>query len=100
MFQVTYVGICSFIVLVWLSGYVKADWIKSVCRKIGKYSYACFIIHHTVIYKIAANVNLYAITKAQSWLLFGYVCMMVAVATYLLYHCHDKVIAMLKEKYE
>lgn len=99
MLQVTYVGICSFIVLVWISYFIKANWVKSICGRISKYSYACFIIHHTVIYKIIAGVNLYTISLAQSWLLFGYVCIMVTAATYILYHCHDKIMKMLKEPY-
>lgn len=99
LLQVTYVGICSFLVLVWLSGFIKANWAKSVCAKISKYSYACFIIHHTVIYKIIARVNLYTISAAQSWLLFGWVCILVAVATYILYHVHDRIMKMLKEPY-
>lgn len=99
MFQVTYVGICSFIILVWISYFIKANWVKSVSRKISKYSYACFIIHHTVIYKIIEHVNLSTITLPLSWLLFGYVCIMVAVATYILYHVHDKIMATLKAPY-
>lgn len=99
MLQVIYTGISTFIVLVWISNFIKANWIKSICRTISKYSYACFIIHHTVIYKIIPNVNLNTISHAQSYLLFGYVCIMVCVATYLLYHLHDKIVKMLKEPY-
>ena len=99
MIQETYVGICSFIILVWISYFIKANWVKSVSREISKYSYACFIIHHTVIYKVIEHVNLATISLPLSWLLFGYVCIMVSVATYILYHVHDKIMTMLKEPY-
>lgn len=98
LLQVTYVGICSFLVLVWLSYIVKWTWIKNICKKICKYSYACFIIHHFVIYKVVARFNLYTISVAQSYLLFMVVCIAVGIATYLLYHCHDKIMKMLTEK--
>lgn len=95
--QTTYVGICSFIILVWVSYFVKWAWIKNICRTIGKYSYACFIIHHFVIYKVVERVNLYNITTSQSYLLFMWVCIVVSAASWLLYHCHDKLIKMLTE---
>lgn len=82
----------------WISYFVKWTWIKNICRKIGKYSYACFIIHHFVIYKVVARVNLNDITVTQSYLLFMWVCVVVSVATWLLYHCHDKIMKMLTER--
>lgn len=99
IFQTTYIGICSFILLVWIADFIKANWFKSVCRKISKYSYACFIIHHMVIYMVIPRINIYTISVGQSYLLFGYVCIMVALATYILYNCHAKIVKMLKEPY-
>ncbi len=99
MIQVTYIGICAFVVLVWISYFIKANWVKSVSRTISKYSYACFIIHHVVMCKMVEHIDLSTLSLTLSWLLFGYICIMVSVATYILYHVHDKVVATLKRPY-
>lgn len=52
-----------------------------------------------VMCKMVENIDLSTLSLTLSWLLFGYICIMVSVATYILYHVHDKVVATLKRPY-
>lgn len=96
--QVTYIGICSFLVLTYTASFVKWHVIKNICATICKYSYPCFIIHHWLIYKIALTFNLNTITKFNSYLLFFGCCVVTAFSSYFLYKINDKIISYLKTK--
>lgn len=89
--QVTYIGICSFIVLVFLARFLEFRIVKKVCDIICKYSYPCFIIHHYIISYMAARFNLSSISKFDSHLLFIACCVVISVFSYLLYHVNDKI---------
>lgn len=69
-FQTTYVGIASFMVLVYVSQFLKLGIIENICSEIGKYSYAIFLVHHQVISQLTSKFNLDTLTRGNSYLLF------------------------------
>ena len=94
--QVTYIGICSFIFLTYISKFVKLKLIQNICTTVCKYSYACFIIHHWIIFKIALSFNLNTITKFNSYLLFIVCCFVIAISSYFLYKLNNKFVNYFK----
>lgn len=92
--QVTYIGILSFVVLVFLSKHLSNFFTRNLCSVICKYSYSCFIIHHYIIYRFTTTFDLQSITPFYSWLLFMFCGVMVIVASFLLYQINDKVMSL------
>jgi peptidoglycan/LPS O-acetylase OafA/YrhL len=90
--QTTYVGIFSFLLLVYFSYYLERVVIKKVCGVISKYSYATFLVHHVVIERMMKTFNLMEISVLYSYILFIVVCVVVAFFAWLLYNVHDKII--------
>ena len=84
--QTTYIGICSFMVLAWLSDYIKVFWVENICSIVSKYSYAVFLVHHFIIFRITEKYNLYALTKAGSYSLFLTCVVFICVGAYIIYH--------------
>lgn len=82
-FQTTYVGIASFCVLVYVGQYIKWNWLQKLCKTIGKYSYAVFLVHHVLIYKIADSFDLGNICLSNSYLLFTLCTIVIFVAAYV-----------------
>lgn len=92
MIQVVYVGIASFLVLVYLSKFLGARWFKQLCGKIGKYSYACFLVHHFVIYRVTEKFDLGTLSVAKSYMLFLVVLFAIVLATIAIHKLNDKVL--------
>lgn len=83
--QTTYIGISSFLVLVFVSALVKNKGIKKICEGISKYSYAVFLVHHIIIINVMNFVDLTKVTLLQSYLLFVVIGCMIAVVAGGLY---------------
>ncbi|MDD6328370.1 MAG: acyltransferase [Lachnospiraceae bacterium] len=98
MIQILYVGICSFMLLVYVSKFFQWEWFKNICKKICKYSYACFLIHHFVIYRVAEKFDLNSLSIAKSYALFSVVVLMITIATVALHKTNDKILALFKTK--
>ncbi len=98
--QVTYIGICSFLVLVFVSKFLQFEFVKNVCSVVCKYSYPCFIIHHYLICKMAAKFDLLHIGTFYSCLLFLACLVAVAVASFLLQTVTDTVMKLFESKKE
>lgn len=96
--QVAYIGICAFIFLTYVANFIKWYVIQKLCITICKYSYACFIIHHWIIYKLALTFDLNTITRFNSYLLFLGCCFTIVITSYLLYKLNNKVIDYFKVK--
>lgn len=86
--QTTYVGIASFLLLVYLSYFLKYKIIQIPCNIISKYSYAIFLVHHVVIARMMGSFNLQTITHLESYILFFACCGVIAIFTFLLYQIH------------
>lgn len=95
--QTTYVGIASFVVLVYLSYYVKFAPVEKFCSLISKYSYAIFLVHHVIIAKVMASVDLVNISVKRSYALFAVTCCLIAVFAWILYAVHGKVMRLVRK---
>lgn len=91
--QTTYVGISSFIVLVFISGLMKYNFVKLPCEIISKYSYAIFLVHHIVIAQVMAKFDYPNFSVLYSYVLFALCCTVIAVMTIVLYRINSKVLA-------
>lgn len=96
MLQTTYVGIASFIVLVFLSYYLKFSACEKFCDVISKYSYAIFLVHHVIIAEIMARFDLVNISVKKSYLLFAAICVVIAVFAWILFHIHAFIMGRIK----
>lgn len=83
--QTTYVGIAAFLVLVYISQWVRSQRIQEICQWVNKYSYAIFLVHHIVIYYVMMTFNLYAITHVESYLIFLGFCVVIAILSKILF---------------
>ena len=95
--QTTYVGIASFLVLVFMSYYLNCGIIKYICGLLSKYSYAIFLVHHIIITKMTERFDLTQISKLHSHLLFITICPVIAFFAWALYHVHSKIMSELKK---
>lgn len=86
--QTTYVGIASFILLVYISYWFKFRICHSVCNLISKYSYAIFLVHHVIISEMMMTFDLAHISRGYSYMLFAVICSVIAVFSWGLYHFH------------
>lgn len=98
--QTTYVGIASFLVLVYLSYHFNNLIINKICSIISKYSYAIFLVHHVIIARMMASFDLANIPVLYSYILFIAVCVVIAVFSWLLYNFHARVMASVFQVYE
>lgn len=89
--QTTYVGLASFILLVYLSYFMKFCVIEKICGIISKYSYAVFLVHHIVILRMVNTFNLAEMKVLESYILFLACCGVIGVLSYLLQRFHKSV---------
>ncbi|HIT12934.1 MAG TPA: acyltransferase [Candidatus Scatomonas merdigallinarum] len=94
--QATYIGIAVFLILVWLADFLRWIPFRRICGWICKYSYAIFIVHHTIIFLVTAKFDLYSLTRFNSYLLFLCCCCVIFVAAYLLQKVHDRAVAIFR----
>lgn len=87
MIQTTYVGILSFIVIVYLCQLLEKipnKAFKEVVSFFSKYSYAIFLVHHVIIYDIVRRFDLSTITRTNSYILFILCLVVICAAAVLL----------------
>ena len=96
--QVLYVGICSFLVFVYISKFFDREFFKKICSAVCKYSYPCFIVHHYIIMKIAFRFDLAKINTLQSAGIFLICCAAVAAVSVALDFINEKILLLFKGK--
>lgn len=89
--QTTYVGIASFLVLVFLSDFIKYSCVTYVCGILSKYSYAIFLVHHVIIANMMQRFDLAHMSKVHSYVLFLTICSVIAFFSWLLHQFHHVV---------
>ena len=89
--QTSYVGIASFIVLVYLSYFLKNKLVVVLCGIVSKYSYAIFLVHHIIIAHMMATFDLNNITHLQSYELFISVFIVICIFAKILYEVHANI---------
>ena len=95
--QTTYIGIASFLLLVYIGSKVESLTIKKVCGILSNYSYAVFLTHHYIIYQIASRFDLNNITILESYLLFCLCCIIIALFSKLLYDGNDYIVKAIQK---
>lgn len=98
--QTTYVGIASFLVLVYVSKFFTHKFYTGLCAIVCKYSFACFLMHHYIISQMVAKFDLGTISRTNSYLLFFACCVVIIVASYLLQKVHDSIMNFLKMSFQ
>lgn len=98
--QTTYVGVLSFMVLVYISYFVRHKLWHEICNIISKYSYAIFLVHHQIIAKMMATFDLQNITHIQSYVLFFAICIVIVFFAVLLYRVHSCTMKFLKHCFQ
>lgn len=88
--QTTYVGILSFLFLVYVSYFVKEKWSHAFCGLVSKYSYAIFLVHHVIIAKMMSTFDLGSMSKLHSYALFVTICIVISFFAGLLYELHGR----------
>ncbi len=86
---VTYVGILAFLVLVFVCEYIGFYWVKNISSVVCKYSYACFLMHHQIIYIIMTKLDLENMSKISSYSLFVAIGLLVIIGSFVLQKMAD-----------
>lgn len=84
--QTTYVGIMTFLVLTYIGKFVAFGWMKAICSFLSKYSYAIFLTHHYIIYKVAECVDYEKVSTAESYGIFGICVVIILVVSIAIYY--------------
>lgn len=93
--QTTYVGIASFILLIYLSYWFRFKICYCMCNIVSKYSYAIFLVHHVIISEMMMTFDLTHISRGYSYMLFAVVCAVIAVFSWGLYHFHAYIMSQI-----
>ena len=93
--RVTYVGAASFIVLAFLSEYLKNAVTERVCGIVSKYSYAIFLVHHIIIEEVMRRRDLLQMSVLESYVMFALICCIIACFAWGLYFLHAKIMKQL-----
>ena len=94
-FQTFYIGVSSFVILVFIAQFIKVRWIQNICSVISKYSYACFLVHHFIIYRVAEKVDLNTISRRGSYMLFLWTLCLIVFFSWALQTLYDNLRKML-----
>lgn len=93
-YQNMYIGIAFFVLFAYISQFLKdLKLLTAFCKVLCKYSYAIFLTHHIIMYRISYGFDLIGMTSLESYLLFVWCCIVIAIFTKLLYDLNDKVVA-------
>lgn len=95
--RVTYVGIASFLVLVYLSGHLKNAVTERMFNVLSRYSYAVFLVHHIIILEITSRAGLSNRSHLQCYLLFVCTGCVIAFFAWVLYSLHAKVMKRIRK---
>lgn len=79
MYKITIIGIVLFIVLVYISEYIKLINIKKIFIIISRYSYAIFLVHHVIINQLAGSFKGMTLTRSETYCLFILICITISI---------------------
>lgn len=94
--QTTYVGISSFLLLIYCSKWLNRPFVRAVCHTVGKYSYAVFLTHHVIIDELALRFPMSDLNRSERYLLFLVYLCMTGAASWLLYRLHAALISWVR----
>jgi peptidoglycan/LPS O-acetylase OafA/YrhL len=94
-FQTTYVGILFFLVLAYCAQWLDRGIIREICHTVSKYSYAIFLVHHTIVDELTSTFPMEELNRSERYLLFIFYVCLTGIAAWLLYHLHDNLMKWL-----
>ena len=94
--QALYIGIATFLILIFLSKHIECQPIRYISSVISKYSYAIFLVHHVIILRLTSKIDLVNITKTNSYLLFFFCVLCIAFVSKMIYVLHEKMMESIK----
>ena len=83
--QTLYVGIAAFNLLVYISQFCQFKWLEWICQLVSKYSYAVFLCHHFIIYRVMERHVLQSLSWKSSHKMFLICCIIIAICSVALY---------------
>lgn len=90
--QVLYIGIASFLVLMYLDKFVeKSNLLKDLSMFFSKYSYAIFLTHHVIITQVTSWINVFNMSWYGSCAAFLLCFTLTLISSYLLYKLEKKI---------
>lgn len=98
--KTTYIGIAFFLVLVFLSEFFEKQFVKYICARICKYSYAIFLTHHLIIYEVSKKFDLNSIGYMGSLMMLFVCSELIVVVAVCLFHLHHMVMAEIKNAFK
>lgn len=96
--RVTYVGICTFLLLTYVSKFFRFTVAQNLCDIICKYSYPCFIVHYNVTFKVVEGFDLANMGRLNSYILFTACLVAVCIASWMLYAAEKAIMGALLKK--
>lgn len=92
-------GVLLFVVLVYVSKFIKNNVIHNLFNFLSKYSYAIFLVHHILIIKVESKFSNQILGKFETLCLFTYTFLIIIVMAIILSNISKKVIkALLDDK--
>ena len=92
------VCVAAFLVLSFVSDFVKGRLFVSFCKLIGKYSYAIFLSHHFIMRKFFPHFYGVVLQRGGVLILFFLTIAVVGVAVVLLYKLNSKILQLLNQR--
>lgn len=94
------VGYTLFIVLAYIGQKINNQTIQRIFGKIGKYSYAIFLVHHYIIMKIESTFTNTNLRVSETFLLYITCWIVIGIFAKLLYIINGKVLNLFKSQKE
>lgn len=91
--QTTYVGITSFLCLVFVASYLnKVRFVQICATLLCKYSYAIYLVHHIIIYQITSGYDLSSISRIENYVLFFVTCEVIMIFSVILHRLNRNIL--------
>lgn len=94
--QVFYVGLASFFFLSYLASLIKNEKVMLLFQKVGKYSYAVFLVHHLITDIFFTKVSVQTMTRTHSYVSFLGLCVIIGFCAWMLYRVNSTLLGLLK----
>lgn len=77
MYRITIIGVALFVILVYISQFIKSKNIQAIAIKINKYSYAIFLVHHITINQLLVRFKGVSLRRIEIYSLFIISCIII-----------------------
>lgn len=89
--QTTYIGISAFLFLTFVANYVAFNLVKKICAFLTKFSYAIFLCHHYIIYRVTERFDFSILKTYHSYLIFLLCVVIIVLVSMLIKYLTDHI---------